>query len=199
MLSSGSKRSNILKSGYMKTLILVVVLVGSVIAFWFGLRVALGTEYPFLTVASGSMRPTLNVGDLIVVQGVWNAGDLKAAPRPEGDIIVFRSPRVEGEMIVHRAVDKVQHNGLWFFETEGDQNGTPDIWTGSAVPPEDLWGGKISERLLIGKVIGRVPWLGYVPLYVRTPVGFLFIVILVIIIIFAEYIPIPFKRKPSQS
>lgn len=194
MLSSASKRSNILKSSYMKTLILAIILVGSVIAFWFGLRAALGTEYPFLTVASGSMRPTLEVGDLIVVQGIWNASGLKAAPRPVGDIVVFRSPRTEGELIVHRAVDKVNHDGLWFIETEGDANGSTDIWTGS-----DTWQGMISEKLLVGRVIGRVPWLGYVPLYIRTPIGFLVIVILVIIIIFAEYIPIPYKKKPVSQ
>lgn len=194
MLSSASKRSNILKSSYMKTLILVIVLVGSVIAFWFGLRAALGTEYPFLTVASGSMRPTLEVGDLIVVQGIWNSSDMKAAPQPAGDIVVFRNPRTEGELIVHRAVDKVYHDGLWFIETKGDANGSTDIWTGS-----DTWQGMISEKLLVGRVIGRVPWLGYVPLYIRTPIGFLVIVILVMIIIFAEYIPTPFKKKPASQ
>ncbi len=194
MLSSASKRSKILKSNYMKTLLLAIVLVGSVIAFWFGLRAALGTEYPFLTVASGSMRPTLNVGDLIVVQGIWNASDLKAAPRPVGDIVVFRSPRTEGELIVHRAVNKVYHNGLWYIETEGDANGSTDVWTGS-----DTWQGMISEKILVGRVIGKVPLLGYVPLYIRTPIGFLVIAILVVIIIFAEYIPIPSRKKSASQ
>lgn len=178
----------------MKTIILAVIVVGSVVAFWFGLRLALGTEYPFLTVASGSMRPTLNVGDLIVVQGIYNVSEVKTALKPEGDVIVFHSPRMEGELIVHRAVDKAQHDGLWFFETEGDANsGMTDVWTGS-----DTWNGMISEKLLVGRVIGKVPWLGYVPLYIRTPLGLAIIVILVIIIIFAEYIPLPSRKKPAS-
>jgi len=193
-LGSSDKRTGILKSSYVKTIILAVTVVGSVVAFWFGLRLALGTEYPFLTVASGSMRPTLNIGDLIVVQGIYNFSGVKAELKPNGDVIVFHSPRMEGELIVHRAVDKTQHDGLWFFETEGDANsGITDVWTGP-----DTWNGMISEKLLVGRVIGKVPWLGYVPLYIRTPLGLAIIVILVVIIIFAEYIPLPFRKKSTS-
>jgi len=59
-----------MKGGYLKTIILVAIIVGGVAAFWAGLRVGLRSEHPLLTVASGSMMPTLNRGDLIVVQGI---------------------------------------------------------------------------------------------------------------------------------
>jgi len=183
-----------LKSSYLKTLVLAVIVVGSVIAFWFGLRAALGTEYPFLTVASGSMKPTLNVGDLIVVQGISNYSEVKAALQPEGDIIVFRRPPEYGpdELIVHRAISKFQgDDGLWYFRTQGDYNAPPGVLS------PDPW--TIPQSSVVGRVIGWVPWLGYVPLYIRTPWGLVIIVILVIIIIFSEYIPMLFRKKPQSQ
>jgi len=190
-----SKWSNAMKNSYLKTAILVAIIIGGVIAFWFGLRVGLGTEYPLLTVASGSMVPTLNVGDLIVVQGALKASELRTFPKPEGEIIVFRSPRVDGELIVHRAVDKEfnDDDGLWYFETQGDANSGADIWTG-----EGTWKNMISERRLVGRVVGKAPWLGYVPLYIRTPEGIILIAILFLLIILAEYIPVLFKKRAEQ-
>jgi signal peptidase len=189
-----SKLSSVWKSSYLKSVILAVIIIGGVIGFWFGLRAALGNEYPLLTVASGSMIPTLNVGDLIVVQGVSNASSLHAASRPDGDIVIFRSPRTSGELIVHRVVDKEMHNGLWYFQTQGDNNGGPDFWVGS-----DTFDGRISQSLIIGKVIGKVPYVGYIPLYIRTPVGIAFIIILILIIVFAEYIPTSPKEQSGRD
>jgi len=187
-----------MKNSYVKTLVLAAIIIGSVLGFWFGLRAGLRTEYPLLTVASGSMVPTLNIGDLILVQGVTNASVLNAAPKPDGDIIVFRSPRQEGELIVHRAVDKEFHEGLWYFGTQGDANFGEDRWFPSVVPEEDVFDGMISERLLIGKVIGKVPYIGYIPLYIRTREGIIIVVVLILIIVFAEYLPVLSRKKPEQ-
>jgi signal peptidase len=195
LASSGFKWSNIMKNSYVKTLILAVIIIGGVMGFWFGLRAGLRTEYPLLTVASGSMVPTLNVGDLIMVQGVVNASELRAAPKPDGETIVFRSPRIEGELIVHRAVYKEFHEGLWYFRTQGDANYGPDTWPNT----EDTWNGMISHNRLVGKVVGKVPWLGYIPLYIRTREGIILIVILVVLILLAEYIPGLYKKQPENQ
>ena len=64
-----SKLRKALKNNYVKTAILIIIVIGGVLSFWFGIRVVLRTEYPFMAVASGSMVPTLHIGDLIVVQG----------------------------------------------------------------------------------------------------------------------------------
>jgi len=194
--SAKSKLSNLFKNSYVKTILLAIIVIGSVMVFWFGVRVALGTEYPLLTVASGSMRPTLNVGDLIMVQGVLNVSELKAAPSPEGDIIVFESPRAEGELIVHRAVDKEFRDvdGLWYIQTKGDANPAEDNWTGP-----DTWNGMVSERRLIGRVVGKAPWLGYIPLYIRTPYGMLLIIVLILLLILAEFIPVSSKKQATKE
>ena len=187
---------SILKNSYVKTVILAVIIIGGVMGFWIGLKAGLRTEYPLLTVASGSMVPTLNVGDLIAVQGVENASALYVAPKPNGEIIVFRSPRMEGELIVHRAIygELNPDDQLWYFRTQGDANFGPDNWFGS-----ETWNGMISQNRIVGRVIGKVPWVGYIPLYIRTREGIILIVILIVLILMAEYLPILFKKQPEQE
>ena len=177
----------------MKTIILIIILFVSVFAFWFGLRYAFQTEFPLLAVASGSMIPTLDVGDLILVQGFSNACEVNAASYPEGDIIVFHKPGLENELIVHRAVSKVENDDTCYFETKGDHNSIADKWSG----PE-TWDNKISERLLVGKVVGKVPWLGHIPLFMRTPSGILIIVLLFIVLIIVDFI-FPQKRDEKTT
>lgn len=196
LASSKSRWSNLLKSNYVKTIILAAIVLGSVVVFWAGVKVAFATDYPLLTVASGSMRPTLEIGELIVVQGILNASDLRAAPNPEGDIIVFRNPHDEGELIVHRAINKTQSmiDHLWYIKTKGDANPSADPWSGT-----NTWNTMISEKLLIGKVVGHVPYVGYIPLYVRTPLGMVLLIVLILIIVFAEYIPFSSKKQETAK
>ena len=196
LASPKSKWSNLLKSNYVKTIILAAVVLGSVVAFWAGVKVAFATEYPLLTVASGSMRPTLEIGELIVVQGISDVSELRAAPQPDGDIIVFRNPHDEGELIVHRAINKTQSaiDGLWYIKTKGDANPSADPWSGT-----NTWNTMISEKLLIGKVVGHVPYVGYIPLYVRTPLGMVLLIVLILIIVFAEYIPFSSKKQETAK
>jgi signal peptidase len=187
---------SILKNSYVKTVILAVIIIGGVMGFWLGLKAGLRTDYPLLTVASGSMVPTLNVGDLIAVQGVESYSTLYVAPKPDGEIIVFKSPRMEGELIVHRAIYKELNpsDQLWYFRTEGDANFSPDTWFGS-----ETWNGMISQNRIVGRVIGKLPWIGYIPLYIRTPGGIVLIVILIVLILLAEYLPVLLKKQPEQE
>lgn len=193
MTSTDSGLRRFWKNSYVKTILLAAIIVGGVVAFWFGLQAGLRTQYPLLTVASGSMVPTLNVGDLIAVQGV-NAADLNAGANPVGDVVVFRRPPANDELIVHRAVNKTFYGGLWYIRTKGDANSGPDTWTGP-----DTYGGMISQNLLIGKVVGKVPWLGYIPLYIRRPEGITLIIVLMVIIILAEYIPEMSKKQKTET
>jgi len=179
------------KNGYVKTILLAAIIIGGVVSFWFGLQAGLRTQYPLLTVASGSMIPTLNVGDLIAVQGITNYSEAKAGfwkSPDEGDIIVFHRPPQGGsdELIVHRAVSKtLGDDGLWYFRTQGDNNAYPDGWT-------------VAQSLIVGKVVGKVPYLGYIPLTIRRPEGILLIVLLMVIIILAEYIPSVGKKQEQK-
>ena len=186
------KSKEVLKNDYVRTIIFLAIMILGVMSFWFGLKAVLRIEYPLLAVASPSMVPTLNVGDLIVVQGGLGApyDDIDAGPPgpdSNGTIIVFRGEVIgrPGELIVHRTIQKEYNNGVWYFTTHGDNNpkGSNEIF---------------SEEYLIGKVVGYIPLIGHIPLFVREPYGMMIIVVLMLVLIFAEFLPI-WKRKEKPQ
>jgi len=188
-----SQLSKVLKNSYVKLAILSVIFLGGVFAFWFGVRAALRTEYPLLVVASTSMLPTLDVSDIIIVQGT-NPLDIKAAPNLEGDIIVFYRPMDWDTRIVHRAIKKAVNGGVVYFQTRGDNNPSNDTWSGPGT-----WNGMISQELLVGKVIGVIPIIGNVPLFIRTPLGMFLVVFLYILVLLVEYIPELLGKKEIKQ
>jgi signal peptidase len=191
-----AKLAGLLRKDYVQTAILVVILVVSVIAFWYGLKFAFRTENPLLAVASGSMEPVLYRGDLILVQGVQNASKIYAAPKdhnPPGDIIIFRSPFNPGELIVHRAVERINGtDGTYSFITQGDANSGPDPW------------GPVSRSDIVGKWTGaKAPLLGNIALFFEpTQVKIAFIMLWIILLIILEVFPLSRKRvkeEPAQT
>ena len=160
----------------------------SVLAFWFGLKAILRTEFPLLPVDSTIMYPTLNYGDLIIVQGVVNACDIEP-----GDIIVFHEwTFYNGDLIVCGAVEKTIGDGSCYFRTQGDAVGSKDNW-------------KVKESDVVGRYVGKVPWLGHVPLFMRevvfpflsTPAGFLIVILAILGLMLRDYIPLKKERAEA--
>ena len=124
---------------------------------YFGLQVALNTEAPIVIVVSGSMEPSIREGDLLFVMGT-NPEDIKngTAEDKNGDVIVFDARRLWAgapeEPIVHRVVDKYLVGDTWYFRTKGDANWLPD----QALVPESR---------IIGVVIGGIPYIGWVKIF----------------------------------
>jgi signal peptidase len=174
------------KNEYFQTIVSVALVVIIVFGFWFGVRAALNTPYPALAVASGSMLPTLNVGDLIVVQGT--PPQQINAQYMTGDIVVFRDPYGPDKLIVHRAVRKELRDGLYWFYTHGDNNPTG----------EEIF----SEGFLVGKVVGRVPYVGNFSLFTQS-LGDSYLLVVLIIIIVVIILSFPFtsedEDKPHQE
>lgn len=150
----------------------VVLLIGVLFVGTYGgvalLKVGLRTESPLMVVSSGSMIPTLNVGDIIIVRGVDHK-DIAV-----GTIIVFHSPRDYEMPIVHRVVGVLNENGQLYFSTKGDNN-----------PFQDNW--KVPASYLIGVYVLKIPYVGLVSLRLRGPLGVTLIVLLVVVIIALEY------------
>lgn len=179
------KLKEILKREYVQTAILLLIVVISFVAFWFGLKAALRTEHPLCGVASGSMIPTLQVGDIIVVQGL-SPDEIYAAPAPEGDIIVYYKPkgwRDPNDLIVHRAIDVSSRDGKLYFKTHGDAN-PPGSWE------------EVPEDYVIGKVLLRIPLVGFITFLMRTPAGIL-VILPILILIIVEWFPSLSKRLES--
>ena len=160
-----SRFKDLLRNEYVKSIILLLIIIFCIAGFWLGLKAYLVTDYPLLAVASGSMKPTLNEGDLIVVQGGLE-GSIIVAEIGTGDIIIFHRPGDPDELIVHRAVEKWQDGDIWKFHTWGDNNPQQDSWI-------------VRETDIIGKVVGVVPYVGHIPLFVHTTNGKIIIIILI--------------------
>jgi len=193
-----AKLAEVLRKEYVQTAIMVIIMVVSVVAFWYGLKFAFKTEHPLLAVASGSMEPVLYKGDLILVQGVHNACKIHADPRdanPPGDIIIFHRPGdPKGELIVHRAVKKYQNeDGLWYFQTQGDwsyilSGYNPDPW-------------EVKESDIVGEYTGaKAPSVGYIALFFEPlQVQFAFIMLWIIVLIILEVLPSSKKRVEEEQ
>jgi signal peptidase I len=204
-----SKLREALKNDYIKTSILIIIVVCSLLSFWFGVRAVLGTEYPFMAVATGSMEPTLPVGTIIVVQGV-DPSTIYAAPSIKvngtivhrGDIVVFwhNTLKPEGwvlEQWVHRAVGEIIENGRRYLVTLGDANhGVTD--THYNITTHERLNG-LPEEYVIGKVVATAPYIGQVVLFMQTPNGKIIIIVLVVAILIVEFIPFPRKKEKEQG
>jgi signal peptidase I len=197
-----SKLKEALRNNYVKTAILIVIVLGSVVSLWFGIKAVLRTEYPFMAVASPSMDDpimhTLRVGDLIVVQGYADPSTIYAAPKPNGDIVVFWhwDPARGLENWVHRAIEEfTAANGKSYFRTQGDANYGPDyhynITTHAVLPG-------LPEEYVVGKVVTNVPVIGQVALFLQTPSGRIIIVALVVALLIVEFIPFSKWKKKEQ-
>ena len=143
---------------------LFIVTYGSVEVLKIGLR----TESPLMVVSSGSMIPTLNVGDIILVRGV------DPTTITVGTIIIFHSPYDYPMPIVHRVIAITNNGNSIFFETKGDNNPGPDGWN---VPTENL----------MGVYVAKLPYVGLISLELRGPLGVTLIVLLIALIIAIEY------------
>lgn len=205
-MSNGSKVKKLLKNEWIRTAIMLVIVLVAFFSFWFGIRFALATEYPLLAVASPSMVPTLNVGDLIIVHGISNVSEIYVHPAimdPNtgkivggGDIIIFHTslpgyqdnlrPGYPDELIVHRAVNKTLVNGVWYFTTKGDANPTQDYW-------------RVPDYYVVGKVVGTVPYVGQIPLFIRTANGIITVVVLIILVLIVEMLYSTYKERQKPQ
>lgn len=154
--------------GNILTVILIVIVACSVMLVYQS-RTAPGKVpsvmgFKPLTVLSGSMSPSLLPGDMIVARYI-DPGSIEA-----GDVITYRVD--ERTLVTHRVVEVVRENGLLAFRTRGDANNTDD--------PELVPADKV-----IGSMVFKIPYAGYVGRFVRTPVGFIALILLPALLLMA--------------
>lgn len=115
----------------------------AVMAIWFSVGL-----FPFQpsVIASGSMQPTFNTGDIVMV------AKMPAEKIDNGDIIVYRAS--ETMDIVHRVVDIEKKGSSLVFITRGDAYKFND--------PEPVLGENV-----IGKVIFSIPKIGWVAIKIK--------------------------------
>ncbi len=107
-----------------------------------------------LIVKSGSMRPHMPPGSLLVFKTV------KFEDVRNGQIVVFRDGKSSDSLITHRAVEKVYENGDAYIRTQGDSNHRPDT-------------GLVAKDDLMGRAVWVIPVAGYILAFTKTPIGLL--------------------------
>lgn len=142
--------------------------------------------YPLIgayVIVSPSMVPTIKVQDAILVTRV-NPNNLKV-----GDIITFESSdaRYAGYTITHRIKEiSTTDDGKRIFITKGDNNSANDS---APVLSENVY----------GKVILKIPKLGFLQSFLYKPLGFCLLIILPCLAIIIYNIYRIFKRKTNNS
>lgn len=121
-----------------------------------GIGVLLGVALPnlfglkSLTVLSGSMAPTIEAGDVVVVRPV----------RPDGlrpaDLVTFRHPERQSDLVTHRVRTVRPAGDGVVVVTKGDANNATEEW-------------RVAGGGTVGLVLYRVPKIGRMLTLVRTP------------------------------
>lgn len=138
-----SRKSNLILAVFLYFLVLgiAVYILPKILVF------ALKTEYPIASIASESMQPVLNRGDIVFIKGIEGKEDINI-----GDVVVYKS---ENGFIIHRVIEKGTDTAI----VKGDANEEPD-------PP-------VEYSQIVGKAIAfngdpiRIPYLGNLSLMLK--------------------------------
>lgn len=138
------------------------------------------------TIVSPSMVPSINVLDVVVTMRVDKPEDLK-----KDDIITFKSTEYSysGVIITHRITNiEKTSSGEYLFTTKGDNNNTEDS-------------ARISFDKIYGKVLFRIPKIGYIQYYLSSILGWVAIIVVpaIMIIGYDIYKLIKTLRSPDKD
>jgi signal peptidase I len=165
-----SSTSNARRAGTYAVLVLLIV-VGA--AFLLNSRI--GGVQVYDVYPTDSMLPTLEVGDLVIVQSV------SYSSIHVGDVIVFSPPLAGGgcysEVIVHRVVE-ITSNGLI---TQGDNRFT------NPRPDEPLSWPPVTPNCVKGLVVLSIPYLGRISETFPPPTNYILVAIIIAIIFLIEF------------
>ena len=212
------------KNDYVKTAVVIGLIVVLVFSVFLGLQFILKTPVPIRVVESGSMcvpygrlcdgflslnhpfNQTLHKGDILIIQGL-NPADLKT-DYPNSDIIIYKDPTdPTGTPIVHRIVLVQNINGTLYYQTKGDGNPDtkyPTVPSAAEWDSNTLWhtGVGVTADDIEGRVVMRIPWFGWIALIMQQiDWGLPLVVGLIILLVVVEFV-IPIlkeKRKPAQQ
>ena len=120
--------------------------------------------YTPMSVLTGSMRPMLEPGDMIVTKKV------QADNIAVGEVITYRVSN--DTLVTHRVIEVLEENGSYRFRTQGDANNTED---------QQL----IESSNIVGSYVFKIPKGGYIANFTRSPIGFVVLIILPVLLLIA--------------
>lgn len=153
-------------------IVVVIVFLGILVAILFLPRI-LG--YQGLSVISGSMEPNIPIGSLVYA---------KSATYEEIKVDDVISYKLGTSIVTHRVYSKDDANQT--ITTKGDANEVVD-------------GNELTISEVIGKVDFSIPYIGYLTIYVKTPLGIAFICGVLAILILLNYLPEIFTKESENK
>jgi len=129
---------------------------------------AVSPDYQAQVVKGASMKPTLSINDVVII------GPAEGKIKP-GTIISYK---VGDEFVIHRVVSA--QDGL--IQTKGDANEDPDA---EPVPISNVQ----------GVFLCKIPYLGFLSAFVRTPLGWGVLVILPAVLLAGYFMRDMFRRS----
>lgn len=133
-----------------RSVLAVLVLILAALAFLYFVP-----DYNLLLVRSESMRPAINMGDLIITGPV--SGPINGEVEP-GTIITYEHSK---ELVTHR-VESIDGEAL--------------VTKGDAVEDSDPWSVEMSS--VRGVYLFKIPYVGYVTSFVQTKLGWFLSIII---------------------
>lgn len=117
--------------------------------------------YGAYVIVSGSMEPIIKIRDAVVTRRVDSIDDIN-----KGDVITYRAmdEAYYGILITHRVVDIQKQDNKVIFVTKGDHNETVDR-------------SPIEFGQIIGKVVMRVPKIGYLKYFLVSSYGWIIAIV----------------------
>ena len=117
--------------------------------------------YGAYVIGSGSMEPIIKIKDAIITRRVDSIDDIEV-----GDVVTYRAmdESYYGILITHRVVDIQTTDGKTIFITKGDHNETVDR-------------SPIEFGQIMGKVIMRIPKIGYIKYFLVSSYGWLIAIV----------------------
>jgi signal peptidase len=150
-----------------------VMALGLVFLAFLGFLQISGTFTPLLIVQTESMEPTIMTGEMIWIKGVAptdvNVGDIITFNIPE--TLVKAGVATQANTVTHRVTEIIYNkDDTVSFKTKGDNNPVEDLWT-------------VTSDMLVGKYEMQVPYMGPVVTTIRTPIGLVTILAVVILVV----------------
>jgi signal peptidase I len=161
--------------------IVAALLLVTVVAFLLAGTLPTLFGYESYVVYSGSMEPTIHVGDIAVV------GPVKADKLMPGDIITFRTPQDPDTIVTHRLQNVDATGGHLSFQTKGDANDTPDQVS-------------VDQNALLGKVVYSLPGLGFLVEFSKSIEGKVLMIVVPGVLLGLDYLRERLsRRKKAQA
>ena len=113
----------------------------------------------FYTILTQSMYPNIKAGDVVITyKNEDNHYD-------SGDVITFISRANGGITVTHRVTEVFVGDGSYSYRTKGDNNNAEDT---------EL----INSSDVLGKVVVKIPWVGYIQQFMVSRTGWIVAVLL---------------------